>query len=88
MDHVIAIVYRVVWWQDQSWPRWVGAGYVDLLTSVYMRDCKATSTSISNIEKLSTRVGDLLEPEDSTKCMSTVGALRFLTLTRFDIASF
>lgn len=51
-----------------------------------MLHCKPVNTSMSNIEKLSAYKGSSLNPKDSTKYRSVVGALQYLTLTRPDIS--
>jgi histone deacetylase 1/2 len=58
----------------------------DLLIKVGMQGCKAAPTPLSSTEKLSITDGDPLEQEDSTRYISIVGALQYLTLTRLDIA--
>ena len=58
----------------------------EILTRVGMKDCKPAPTPLSSTEKLSAFDGELLEPEDSTRYRSVVGALQYLTLTRPDIS--
>jgi histone deacetylase 1/2 len=58
----------------------------DLLDRVGLKSCKALPTPLSASEKLSVAEGEPLGPEDSTRYMSIVGALQYLTLTRPDIA--
>jgi histone deacetylase 1/2 len=59
---------------------------LDLLHRVGFKACKSLPTPLSASEKLSVTQGDLLGPEDSTRYRSIVGALKYLTLTRPDIA--
>ncbi|XP_071681692.1 uncharacterized mitochondrial protein AtMg00810-like [Lolium perenne] len=58
----------------------------DLLSRVNMKMCKPVDTPLSTSEKLSITDGDVLSDEDSTRYMSIVGALQYITLTRPDIA--
>jgi histone deacetylase 1/2 len=58
----------------------------DILTRVKMNNCKPSATPLSASEKLSSHVGVLLGPDDSTRYRSVVGALQYLTLTRHDLA--
>jgi histone deacetylase 1/2 len=58
----------------------------DVLARVGMTHCSGMSTPLSSSEKITTREGDLLGPEDSTNYRSMVGALQYLTLTRPDIS--
>jgi hypothetical protein len=51
-----------------------------------MDKCKPIDTPLSSTEKLSIEGGDKLGPEDSTRYISLVGALQYLTLTRPDIS--
>jgi hypothetical protein len=54
----------------------------DILKWVNMQTCKPISTPMPSYEKLLINDGVLLGPKDTTQYRSTVGALRFLTLTR------
>jgi histone deacetylase 1/2 len=58
----------------------------DILERVGMTKCKAMNTPMETSEKLSTHEGIPLDAEDSTRYMSDVGALQYLTLTRPDIS--
>jgi histone deacetylase 1/2 len=62
---------------------------LDLLHGVGLKECKSLPTPLSASEKLSITQGEL-GPEDSTRYMSIVGALQYLTqyltLTILDIA--
>ena len=58
----------------------------DLLRKFGMEKCKSSPTPLSTSEKLSAHEGDPLGPEDSTRYMSVVGGLQYLTLTRPDIS--
>jgi histone deacetylase 1/2 len=60
----------------------------DVLKRVGMVNCKPMSTPMSTSEKLSAYEGDPLNAEDSSRYMSIVGALQYLTLTRPDISFF
>lgn len=51
-----------------------------------MQNCKAVSTPMSILEKLSAACGASLSSEESTKYCSLVGALQYLMLTRPDIS--
>ena len=59
---------------------------VDLVRKAGLQGCKPTPTPLSSSEKLSLTQGTLLTQEDSTKYISLVGALQYLTLTRPDIS--
>jgi histone deacetylase 1/2 len=60
----------------------------DLLARVGMKGCKPSPTPLSTTEKLSAYEGEPLGYEDSTRYISIVGGLQYLTLTRSDIAFF
>jgi hypothetical protein len=51
-----------------------------------MMNCKLVSTPMTLTEKLSAHDGVALEPQDTTKYHSIVGALQYLTLTRPDLS--
>jgi histone deacetylase 1/2 len=51
-----------------------------------MSCCKSSPTQLSTSKKLSSHEGDALGPDDSTRYISVVGALQYLTLTRPDIS--
>jgi hypothetical protein len=51
-----------------------------------MKDCKPVSSLMATSEKLYVLQGTPIEPQDSTKYRSIVGALQYLTLTRSDIS--
>jgi hypothetical protein len=58
----------------------------DLLRRVGMLSCKLVPTPLAISEKLSAHQGTSLEPEDTTKYRSVVGALQYLTHTRPDLS--
>lgn len=58
----------------------------DVLKRTGMLHCKPVSTPMSVSEKLSAYEGTPLGADDSTRYMSIVGALQYLTLTRPDIS--
>jgi hypothetical protein len=58
----------------------------DLLRKAGMFNCKAVNTPLSTSERLSTHVGELLGPNDTTNYRSLVGGLQYLTLTRLDLS--
>jgi hypothetical protein len=58
----------------------------DVLARVGMTHCSGCPMLLSSSEKITTREGDLLGPEDSTNYRSMVGPLQYLTLTRPDIS--
>jgi histone deacetylase 1/2 len=58
----------------------------DVLGRAGLLSAKEVSTPLSSSEKSSATEGDALDPEDSTKYRSMVGALQYLTLTRPDIS--
>jgi histone deacetylase 1/2 len=58
----------------------------DVLKRAGMDKSKAVDTPLSASEKLSATEGTSLRAEDSTKYISLVGALQYLTLTRPDIS--
>jgi histone deacetylase 1/2 len=58
----------------------------DVLKRAGMDKSKAVDTPLSASEKLSATEGTSLGAEDSTKYISLVGALQYLTLTRPDIS--
>jgi hypothetical protein len=49
---------------------------LDLLSRVGLMNCKPTTTPLSTSEKLRIE-GELLEPEDATRCQSIVGVVAF-----------
>jgi histone deacetylase 1/2 len=51
---------------------------------VNMKICNQVDTPLS--DKLSITDGEVLSSDDSTRYMSIVGALQYITLTRSDIA--
>jgi histone deacetylase 1/2 len=53
---------------------------LDLLNRVGLKACKALPTPLSSSEKLIVTEGELLGPEDTTRYVSIVGALQYLTL--------
>ena len=58
----------------------------ELLTRMRMKDCKPSPTPLSSSEQLSAYQGEPLNEQESTKYISAVGALQYLTLTRPDIS--
>lgn len=58
----------------------------DILVRANMSNCKPISTPMTSSEKLSKIQGTLLSETEATKYRSIVGALRYLTITRPDIA--
>jgi hypothetical protein len=59
---------------------------MDLLKKVGMSNCNLVNTPLSASDKLSAHVGEPLGPVDATNCMSLVGGLQYLILTRPDLA--
>jgi histone deacetylase 1/2 len=59
---------------------------LDLLHRACMENCKAVSTPMSAVEKLSVTFGQPLSSDDSFTYRSVVGGLQYLTLTRPDIS--
>ncbi|KAK1663178.1 hypothetical protein QYE76_051337 [Lolium multiflorum] len=58
----------------------------ELIGRVNMQLCKTVDTPLSVSEKLSLTDGEPLSSEDSTRYMSIVGPLQYITLTRPDIS--
>ena len=58
----------------------------DIIKRAGMNHNKSVSTPLSTVDKLSATKGEKLEPEDSTRYRSIVGALQYLTLTQPDIS--
>jgi hypothetical protein len=65
-----------------------GSSASDLLRRVNMHLCKSLDTPLLASDKLSLNDGEVLGSEDSTRYMSIVGSLQYVTLTRLDIAFF
>jgi hypothetical protein len=57
----------------------------DLLKKANMLNCKGIIIPISALEKLFKTIGILLNVEEATRYISTVGGLQYLTITRPDI---
>jgi hypothetical protein len=58
----------------------------ELLTKTNMINCRPVATPMSRSEKLSRHTGTSLSPAEATIYHSTVGALKYLMMTRHDIA--
>jgi histone deacetylase 1/2 len=59
---------------------------LDLLHRAHMEGCRAISTPMSTLAKLSRDAGDVLSIADASSYRSLVGGLQYLTLTRPDIS--